>query len=74
MQATTETIRRVWNSDRHFLEVLPWPDRPGVLMLVATGAENAKFFGPVELVMAPDFAEQLGRALIAAAEEARSAK
>lgn len=74
MTAKTETIRRVWNDDRHFLEVRPWPDAPGMLMLTTAESRNAEFFGDVAVSLKPDFAEQLGRALIAAAEEARSAK
>ena len=73
MQAMTDVIRRVY-IDGYFLEVGPWPEVPGFVALQSTGVENEGYFGKTEISMSPDFAEQLGRALIAAAEEARQAK
>lgn len=73
MEAMTDVIRRVW-SDGYCLEVKPWAEVPGFIALQTEGEENEKYWGKTQLAMNPDFAEQLGRALIAAAQEAREAK
>lgn len=67
-QAETEVIRRV-HTDGHCIEVGEWPDAPDHLELRTSGEKNVEYFGRLNLAMTPDFAMQLGRALVAAATE-----
>lgn len=66
--ASTEIIRRI-HTEMHYLEVGEWGDDPDRLELRTESAKNIEYFGAVNLVMSPDFAMQLGRALVAAATE-----
>lgn len=63
---TTEIVRRV-HCPEAFLEVGEWPESPDAVELRSTGAQNISYFGQINLTMTPQFALQLGQALVQAA-------
>jgi hypothetical protein len=66
----TEIIRRVWQGeDGVYLEVCDWPDGPEFVCLRTNGEKNEEWFGRIEISMSPDYAAELGRALLACAKE-----
>ena len=70
----TDVIREIGHTDERPLTVRPWPDDPSFVNLCAVGPDAESHWGVVNLALHPDLAEALGRALIAAANEAREAK
>lgn len=73
-KAEVDVIRQIFpvNHNGEFVEVGPWPEVPGFVHLRTTG-KNKDHFGNLDLSMDPDFAEKIGLALIAAANEAKEA-
>lgn len=70
---STDIIRRIFEeSGRNYIEVGPWADDPGVLELRTEPGEYSEgYFGKISLTLTADMAEELGRALLNAATEAR---
>ena len=68
---STDVIRRVFiASGEACIEVGPYLDDPSYyLELRTSGSGNVDWFGAINLPMSPDFANALGRALIASSEE-----
>ena len=68
---TTDVIRRVFDEEgRNFIEVGPWPDSLDVVELRTVAGEcSAAYWGNVSVTLSPAMAEELGRALIAAAQD-----
>lgn len=67
-----EVTRRVYVEGELgvFLEVAPWPEVPGYLVIDAPGEKNKEWFGKqTQYSMTPKFARALGEALIASANE-----
>lgn len=68
----TDVIRRVWveNEDAH-LEIRPFPDAPDTALEITTAshAGSKSWFGDICITMSPEYAKELGKALIAAADE-----
>lgn len=69
---TTDVIHRVWveNENAH-LEIRPFPDAPDTALEVTTSSHDGSkhWFGDVSITMSPAYARELGKALIAAANE-----
>lgn len=67
----TDVIRRVQDTSGKCLEVAPYPEAPTIPCIRASTAEAAEYFGLSEEGIALDreFARQLGKALIACADE-----
>lgn len=61
----TEVVRRVW-TEGCFIEVGDY-EVPDLIELRTVGDKNVEWFGRLSVSMTPEFAEQLGRALMAAA-------
>lgn len=72
-KASTDTIRRVFDEEgAYFLEVGPWEEVPGFVELrTLPGKYSADYWQQVNLALSPSHAEELGNALIHAAQEAR---
>ncbi len=68
----TEIVRHVSDEERIPLTIRPWPDAPGCVWLLAESTEAKEYWGVVNLSLSHEMADALGRALIAAAAEARS--
>ena len=67
MSQNIETIRRVHLSDEGvFLEVGDFPDAPEVLEIRTVRKEDKEWFGDLQFTLQPEFAIDLGQALIAA--------
>jgi hypothetical protein len=49
------------------LVIRPWPDHPTALELCLVGIQAKEHWGEVSVVMSRELADELGRALIAAA-------
>jgi hypothetical protein len=75
-KAEIDVIRRVYGpfSDGNFLEIRPWPDSPQDTLELHVTKECQQFFGPLSLTMNVEFAEALGRALLASVEDLRLAE
>ena len=69
MEPETDIIRQVYCEDGHFLTVRPWVEVPTAVCLQTVGKENQKYFGNYETAMSPKMARELGRALIACADD-----
>ena len=69
VEVETDVVRKVYDRSGHFLEVGPWPDSPNVAALMTIGKKNEEYFGTINLSMSTEFARQIGRALIACADE-----
>jgi hypothetical protein len=70
---STDVIRRVFSEDgRSFVEVGPWADDVTAAIELRTlpGKDSAEYYGPVNIAMSREMAAELGRALIAASEQA----
>lgn len=67
----TEVIRRIW-TDGHCVEIGDY-EIPNCLELRVPDC-SLEYFGRISLPMSPDFAEQLGAALIQGAQEKRASK
>lgn len=66
-----DTLRRIYEEGgKNFLEVAPWPEVPGFVVLRTVGQENEDHYGRLELSMTPEFARMLAGALEHAANEA----
>lgn len=70
-KAMTEPLWRVWTEGR-FLEVGDF-EVPDYVELRSVGEKNEEWFGRIRVSMTPEFAEQLGNALIAAANAKKAA-
>lgn len=68
---STDVVRRVFPEEgMYFLEVGPWADDPGLVELrTMPGKFSAEYFGVINLSMTQAMARELGRALIAAADD-----
>lgn len=60
----TDKIYRIQNEEGRTLDVRPSPDGPDFVALMVVGEENEDWFGKLNLPMCPEFARQLGKALI----------
>lgn len=70
---STDVIRRVFDeSGSYFIDIRPWAG--GLEMRTVEGEQSAGYYGSLNLALSPDFAEELGKALIAAARDIRLAK
>ena len=67
--AKTDVIRRVQNNDGEKLDICPWHDDRSLVVLKNSDPESAKYLGNIELFMFPAFAREIGKALIACADE-----
>jgi hypothetical protein len=75
MISFTHIIRHVYEDEgQAYVTIRPWADAPRTIELCTTTKHNEEHFGPLSLVMTPSMADELGLALINAAEEARVAK
>jgi len=74
MNPNIEVVRRVYVEGERgvYVEVAPWSEVSGFVVLEAPGEKNKEWFGDrlFGTSMKPEFARALGEALIAAAEEA----
>lgn len=72
-KAEIDVIRRVYApfADGQFIELRPWPDSPKDTLELITDGANAEYFGQIHLSMNLDFAEALGRALLASVKDLR---
>lgn len=70
----TDVIRRTQNKDGKCLDVRPWPEAPEAVALMNSDKASEEYFGRIELAMSTESARQLGRALIACAEEIERAQ
>ena len=69
-KATTEITRRVFLEGAGiYLEVSPSFNSRGLVRVLATGEENVYCFGDVDMNLCPEYAIELGKALIATAGE-----
>lgn len=68
-----DVIRRVFapHSDGHFIEIGPWPDSPQDTLELRTVGTSVEWFGKVNLRLNVDFAEALGKALLASVQDLR---
>jgi hypothetical protein len=67
MSINIETLRRVWlPREGVFLEVGDLPEAPQVLELRTVRDEDKEWFGLLNFTLDPEFAIDLGQALIAA--------
>jgi hypothetical protein len=71
---STEVVRRVFDdSDGVYIEV--GPDSDGLdLIQVSTSGESEEYYGKLRLILAPEQARHLAKALLAAADESKSDK
>lgn len=69
MEPETDIIRQVYNEDNHFITVRPWVEAPSAVSLSTIGKDNREYFGKFETAMSPKMARELGKALIACADE-----
>lgn len=70
MKASTEILRRVHDeSEAVFLEIGENGDSPEFLELRTTNENNIKWYGNVSIMMSPDFAIELGSAILNAGIE-----
>ena len=67
----TEIVRHVSNEDRVPLTLRSSRDVPGGVELLTESTEAKEYWGKVSLTLSHEMADALGRALIAAAAEAR---
>ena len=72
---STDVIRRVFEEDgEHFIEVGPWADDTALVELRTVKGEcSAEYWGVVAVAMSREMAAELGRALMAAANDPLSA-
>ena len=67
MSTNVETLRRVHlPGEDVFLEVGDFPDAPEVLEIRTVRKEDKEWFGDLQFTLQPEFAIDLGQALIAA--------
>ena len=67
MSQNVETIYRVHvPSEGTFLEIGDYPEAPEALQLRTVREEDKEWFGELSLTLSPEFAIDLGQALIAA--------
>lgn len=67
MSTNVETLRRVHlPGEGVFLEVGDFPDAPEVLEIRTVRKEDKDWFGDLQFTLQPEFAIDLGQALIAA--------
>lgn len=73
-ESRTDVIRRVFDEEgQHFVEVRRWPEDPSWIELRTLPEKcSGEYFGLLKLPLSPEMAEELGRALIAAAEECKA--
>lgn len=64
-----DTIRRIQNEDGMCLDVRPWPESPDVIALMNSNESSREYFGNIEISMSPEFARELGLALLKCADE-----
>lgn len=69
MEPETDIIRQVYCEDGKFFTVRPWAEAPTAVCLQTVGKENQEYFGSYETAMSPKMARELGKALIACADE-----
>lgn len=73
MNQDIETLRRVHlPNEGVFLEIGDCPESPDVLELRTVRDDDKEWFGPLNLSMDPDFAIQLGSALLSAGHEKKA--
>ena len=75
-KAEVDVIRRVFepHSGGAFLEIGPWPDSPlDCLELRTTTKEAQDYWGSMNISLSLEFAEALGRALLASVKDLREA-
>lgn len=66
----TEIERKIYVDDAgHCVSVLPSADFPGNVMILTRGKAAEDYFGKIRLDMPAEFMRQLGKALIASADE-----
>lgn len=67
MSQNIETLHRVYLPDEGvFLEVGDFPDAPEVLEIRTVRKEDKEWFGDLQFTLQPEFAIDLGKALMAA--------
>lgn len=67
MSTNVETLRRVHLPDEGvFLEVGDFPDAPEVLEIRTVRKEDKEWFGDLQFTLQPEFAVDLGQALMEA--------
>jgi hypothetical protein len=72
---STEVIRQVWDDAYGvFLQIGPDDDGIGLIQMETTTAKAIEFYGKVRLLVTPEMAVLLGKALIAAGEEGMAAE
>ena len=70
MKCETDIIHQVYNENGDFLQVRPWPDEASLVTLQTINHKGSQeMFGLIELVMTPDFAREIAKALIECADE-----
>ena len=69
MEPETDIIRQVYCEDGHFFTVRPWAEAPSCVALMTVGEDNREYFGEYETSMTPKMARELGKALIACADD-----
>lgn len=73
-RAEIDVIRRVFevHSGEAFLEIGPWPDSPNdCLELRTTTKESQEYWGALNVSLSLEFAEALGKALLASVRDMR---
>lgn len=69
MNASTDVVRRVYDDEGCFLEVGPDSDGLGNVRVATTMPSSVEWFGKIDFGCHPAFMRELGKALIAAADE-----
>ena len=64
-----EVIRKVWDDFDGYLTVGVAPDDPDCVGLYTQNEKMDEYFGKINLLLAPEFARNLARALIHCADE-----
>jgi hypothetical protein len=72
-EAGIDVVRAVWCAEYEPLHVEPSADCPGYVRIVAKSQDAASFWGKVDFTMPPEMARELGKALIATADEQEAA-
>lgn len=68
----TEIVRHVSDDKLIPLTIRSWPEATSCVWLLAESNEAREYWGAINLSLPKEMADALGRALIAAAAEARS--
>ncbi len=69
MKPETDIIRQVYCEDGYFITVRPWVEADGVVCMKTDGEENQKYYGKFEVTMSPEMAIELGKSLLACADD-----